>query len=212
MPAAARTAASPALLPRTRMQRRMAARASSSVPSLVVFDLDACLWLPEMYQLACAPSAWDAAAGGVRAGREVVRLFPGALHALAQLASEPRFAATRIALASSTSKPDYARAVLAAYQLSDCRGGTFGERVSWAELYPISHKGAHFRNLQKASGIPFADMLFFDDCTWSDNCGEVSSSCPGVVGMATPDGMTVEAWEAGLSAFEAATRRRANAA
>ena len=137
---------------------------SDVVPRLVVFDLDACLWLPEMYQLPAPPSGWDAAARGVRAGSDVVRLFPGALHALAQLASEPRFAETRVALASSTSKPEYARAVLAQYRLNDSRGGTFGERVSWAELYPISHKGAHFRNLQRASSIPFEEMLFFDEC------------------------------------------------
>ena len=146
------------------MRAAASSSSSSSVPSLVVFDLDACLWLPEMYQLPAPPSGWDGDKQGVRAGSDVVRLFPGALHALAQLASDPRFAETRIALASSTSKPDYARAVLAAYQLSDSRGGTFGERVSWAELYPISHKGAHFRNLQRASSISFEEMLFFDEC------------------------------------------------
>jgi hypothetical protein len=120
------------------------------VPSLIVFDLDACVWLPEMYQLSGAPEGmqvpellahsteatalgadptpravpgWDESAGGVRAGADVVRLFPGALHALNSITTEPRFSNTRIGLASSTSKPDYARAVLEAYRLRD--GSTF---------------------------------------------------------------------------------------
>ena len=48
------------------------------VPRLLVFDLDACVWSPEMYLLHSPPSAYDAEAGGVRAGQQVVRLFPGA--------------------------------------------------------------------------------------------------------------------------------------
>jgi len=40
------------------------------VPALVVFDLDACLWLPEMYQLDAPPGAWDEKAQGVRAGKQ----------------------------------------------------------------------------------------------------------------------------------------------
>lgn len=181
------------------------------MPSLVVFDLDACVWLPEMYLLRAPPGEWDEAAGGVRAGEEVVRLFPGALHALRALASEPRFARTRLALASSTSRPSYARAVLEAYRLGP-GGETFASRVSFAELYPIPHKRAHFGKLARASGVSYAEMLFFDDCSWSDNVGEVAEACPGVVGVRTPDGLTVERWEEGLAAYARAHEARRRAA
>ena len=40
-------------------------------PKLVVFDLDACLWSPEMFELAARPTSYDAKAGGVIAGRDV---------------------------------------------------------------------------------------------------------------------------------------------
>ena len=84
--------------------------------------------------------------------------------------------------------------------------------MAFAELYPIPNKRAHFVKLAAASGVPFHEMLFFDDCTWSDNCGEVARACPGVVGMATPDGLTQQKWEAGLRAFAQAALQRGAAA
>eukprot|EP00966_Prymnesium_polylepis_P037845 878101-Prymnesium_polylepis.1 len=48
------------------------------LPKLLVFDLDACLWSPEMYELGAAPTAYDASLGGVKAGHDTVKLFPGA--------------------------------------------------------------------------------------------------------------------------------------
>lgn len=155
-----------------------AASASSTptaLPRLVVFDLDACLWSPEMYQLGEPPSAWCDIRGGVVAGRSLVRLFPGALHAFEQLATNAAFAGTRVALASSTSEPGYARATLALYRLP-ATGGVLADMVAHAELYPIPVKTAHFKRIQLASGLPYSDMLFFDDC----NCargGEAAALC-----------------------------------
>ena len=42
------------------------------------------------------------------------------------------------------------------------------------QIYP-SNKVKHFRALQASTGVAFNDMLFFDDCTYGDNCGDVSS-------------------------------------
>jgi hypothetical protein len=61
------------------------------LPKLIVFDLDACLWHPEMFQLSAAPTEYDAHLGGVRAGRDVVKLFPGALLVLRLLVSDSRY-------------------------------------------------------------------------------------------------------------------------
>ena len=81
------------------------------------------------------------------------------------------------------------------------------------QIYPIHNKKAHFDKLRAVSNVPFEQMLFFDDCNWSDNCGEVARQCPGVVGCATPDGLTAAKWEAGLAAFARAARlRRSRAA
>ena len=82
------------------------------VPKLVVFDLDACLWSPEMFELSARPTSYDAKAGGVSAGRDVVRLFPGALAVLRRLKSDPELQETRVAVASSTTEPSYANRCL----------------------------------------------------------------------------------------------------
>ena len=112
-----------------------------------------------------APSAWDPAAGGVRAGRAVVRLFEGVAPAFAALAAHPRLARTRVGLASSTGQPHYADAVLRHMRLDPNDGAsTLGGRVQFREIYPIHNKAAHFGKLKAASGVAFAGMLFFDEC------------------------------------------------
>ena len=69
----------------------MAATRESVFPSLVVFDLDECVWKPEMYTLTKVPTVKDAVRGqlpggvgegvvGVRSGRETISIFPGAMH------------------------------------------------------------------------------------------------------------------------------------
>jgi hypothetical protein len=62
----------------------------------------------------------------------------------------------------------------------------------------------HFERLQAATGVPYDQMLFFDDCNWGDNCGQVARGCPGVVTVRTPEGLTEAEWRAGLQRFAAA--------
>ena len=84
----------------------------SRVPKLLIFDLDACLWSPEMFELRAAPTTYDATAGGVRAGSEVVRLFPGALTVLRRLITDPALNSIKVAVASSTTEPAWANRCL----------------------------------------------------------------------------------------------------
>eukprot|EP00747_Dinoflagellata_sp_TGD_P094309 gnl/TRDRNA2_/TRDRNA2_166064_c0_seq3.p1 gnl/TRDRNA2_/TRDRNA2_166064_c0~~gnl/TRDRNA2_/TRDRNA2_166064_c0_seq3.p1 ORF type:complete len:205 (-),score=29.94 gnl/TRDRNA2_/TRDRNA2_166064_c0_seq3:926-1540(-) len=83
-------------------ERRVSARALSDDPSLlpglIVFDLDACLWTPEMYELRSPPTKYDDARGGVAAGSDTVRLFPGAAAVLRRILTDGNgaaFAATK---------------------------------------------------------------------------------------------------------------------
>mmetsp|Transcript_14150 Transcript_14150/g.22006 ORF Transcript_14150/g.22006 Transcript_14150/m.22006 type:complete len:80 (-) Transcript_14150:31-270(-) len=78
-------------------------------------------------------------------------------------------------------------------------------QVQYSEIYP-SNKSRHFKALKASTGIEYRHMLFFDDCTYGDNCADVERGCPGVVTMRTPDGMTVEKWQEGLSKFAKASR------
>ena len=49
-------------------------------------------------------------------------------------------------------------------------------------------------------------MLFFDDCTYGDNCATVASACPGVTCVRTPSGLSEKLFDLGLSAFAAGKR------
>ena len=53
----------------------------------------------------------------------------------------------------------------------------------------------------QASGIPYEEMLFFDDARGGKfgNCEEVSSL--GVLSYHCPDGLTQELWAAGVTAY-----------
>lgn len=174
------------------------------VPRLIVFDLDACLWMPEMYELMAPPKTYDRAAGGVRAGRDVVRLFPGAASVLRRCHGESRttFSNTLFAAVSSTTEPAYARTCLSEIPVDDDRSTRVVDLLTYKQIYP-GHKGLqHFPSLLAETGIAYDQMLFFDDCTYSDNCADVSAHCPGVVCVRTPDGLNEQKFELGLKAFD----------
>ncbi len=73
-----------------------------------------------------------------------------------------------------------------------------------AEIFVNQGKGGqHFPNLKAETGISYDQMLFFDDCTYGDNCANVASHCPGVTCVRTPHGLTEEDFKLGLEAFAA---------
>ena len=88
-------------------------------------------------------------------------------------------------------------------------GGGFGDErnLQIGRTPPLSSDKSrtHFPILQQGTGIPYNQMLFFDDCNWTDHCTAVARGCPGVVTQRTPRGMTVEDWEAGMKKFKQAS-------
>ena len=90
----------------------MAADGATALPELCVFDLDMCMWTPEMYTMSGPPS--EAVLGllgssgegtvGASNGSDVVRLFPGALQALQECAAG-KYPGMRLAVASSADTP-----------------------------------------------------------------------------------------------------------
>ena len=83
-------------------------------PELCVFDLDACMWDKEMFQMDEIPTANDAVRGdlngrgegvkGVMSGRDRISLHAGALIALQEHA-DGGYPGMRVALASSADTP-----------------------------------------------------------------------------------------------------------
>jgi magnesium-dependent phosphatase 1 len=175
-----------------------------AVPRLVVFDLDQCCWHPEMFELSGAPTKWDASDNAVICGRDRVKLFDGAILALRELRNKPEFKDTKVAAASSTTEGDWARKCLSLLEVEP--GVKMKDVFGFFEIYP-SNKTKHFKALQASTGVEFKDMLFFDDCTYGNNCEDVERGCHGVTTVRTPDGMTEAKWREGLSKFASQSGR-----
>ena len=155
---------------------------------------------------------------GVRSGRDVIRLFDGAAHALQQC-HDGAYPTMRLAVASSADTPRAVEIGRAAMALLEVVPGVTVKEVlleGWDDERclqigrspPLSSNKAqtHFPILREATGVPYDGMLFFDDSNWSDHCRIVETNCKGVVTQRTPRGMTVQEWENGLKKFAERTR------
>ncbi|XP_038226394.1 magnesium-dependent phosphatase 1-like isoform X2 [Dermochelys coriacea] len=154
------------------------------LPGLVVFDLDYTLW-PFWVDTHVDPPFQRGRAGSVLDARShPVRLYAEVLAVLEQL-------------------QDLGVPMAAASRTGETRGATqllelFGVRhfLRQVEIYP-GGKSAHFHRLQQDTGVPFAQMLFFDD--EERNIRDVSKL--GVTCVLVPDGMTQALLTQGLEAF-----------
>mmetsp|Transcript_14715 Transcript_14715/g.41435 ORF Transcript_14715/g.41435 Transcript_14715/m.41435 type:complete len:281 (-) Transcript_14715:401-1243(-) len=206
------------------------------LPSLTVFDLDACLWDKEMYELRELVDPANPVIGpiggagegviGARSGREVIRLHPGAMLALQRIHAG-HYPGMRAAAASSADTPLAVRIGRSALDLLEVVPGVTVRQVlamGWPKGFegnlqigrqpPLSSNKAatHFPRLRTLTGIPYDRMLFFDDCNWGDHCAAVASGCVeeasglGPVTVRTPRGLMPADWETGLKKY--ADRRR----
>eukprot|EP00804_Cyclotella_cryptica_P015914 CCRYP_006407-RA/>CCRYP_006407-RA protein AED:0.27 eAED:0.27 QI:93/1/1/1/1/1/2/300/470 len=162
-----------------------------SVPSLIVFDLDNTLWTPELYQLRSI-----ARDNRHPVAHKDVKLFPGAHRIIQQIKKDPekKFVNTKFAVASRTKSVDWAHSLLDQFELRDV--------FDFVEIFP-GDKKQHFRNLRRASGIDFCEMLFFDDARDGKygNCEPVSSL--GVLSVHTPQGIFEESiWTSALEHYK----------
>jgi magnesium-dependent phosphatase 1 len=195
------------------------------LPELVVFDLDMCLWSPEMYTLSEVPSSQDMVIGSlgdygdgvisVRSGRDEIQLFPAALSVL-QKVYKGQYPGVRLAAASSADTPHAVKIGRTALGMLEVVPGVTVREVfaqGWPEGFegnlqigrtaPLSSNKAatHFPFIKKATLIDYDKMLFFDDCNWGDNCGNVERHCNGVTTQRTPGGLQWEEWELGLKKY-----------
>jgi magnesium-dependent phosphatase 1 len=101
------------------------------------------------------------------------------------------------AVASKTDEPSWARICLAHLVIDD-KGTTLGSCFKDG-MVEISYgsKTHHFRRLHQKTGIPYEQMVFFDN--EYGNIRDVSTL--GVKCYYTPDGMMREDWEKAKAAF-----------
>mmetsp|Transcript_24261 Transcript_24261/g.48258 ORF Transcript_24261/g.48258 Transcript_24261/m.48258 type:complete len:189 (-) Transcript_24261:232-798(-) len=183
------------------------------LPQTIVFDLDDCLWSPEMYTLSSMPTSpvtgplHSSGVGvvGVKSGSSTVRLFPEALSVLQRVATG-EYEGVTFALASSSEEPAYSNACLETLEVLP--------GVKMSSLFPYraigrtgeltSRKTTHFKSLKRQfPEMDYKRTLFFDDCNWGDHVGDLNTVL-GVKGIRTPNGLTVADFEEGLRMFEGA--------
>jgi len=163
------------------------------VPRLVVFDLDDTVWFPEMYMISGAPFTKEDGRVYDRRGTEV-RVYPAAAAALELVHKDPRFGETKVAFASRSNKREWCFDCMRLLEVGS--GLSILDTSSQTEIYSGS-KRAHFAEIRKRSGVPFNEMLFFDNERL--NITEVSQL--GVTCLYTPGGMSEGFWAEGLDLY-----------
>lgn len=162
---------------------------NARMPSLIVFDLDNTLWTPELYQL----RKLERMKALPVAGKDV-KLFPVAEAIIESVRSSPeKWSNTKFAIASRTKSVAWAHHLLQEFGLYDF--------FQYIEIFP-GDKKQHFANLKEISGIPYQEMLFFDDSRDGryGNCVPVSQL--GVLSVHTPNGLyDEEIWTKAMSHY-----------
>ena len=221
---------------RTTTTTTMASSSSSlpderGYPHLIVFDLDACFWNQEMYQLSEICDSKDnlvenmngeEICTGAVSGRTVIKMHAGARQALRDF-YEGKYPGVRLAAASSADTPlavqigksalrnlEIAPGVSCAKVFSMGWSCEFDVNMQIGRTPPLSPNKAksHFPILRKFTNVEYHKMLFFDDCNWGDHCGEVNAKCKeagkgfGPEIQRTPRGLGVKEWELGLEKYK----------
>ncbi|XP_004694660.1 PREDICTED: magnesium-dependent phosphatase 1 [Condylura cristata] len=154
------------------------------LPKLAVFDLDYTLW-PFWVDTHVDPPFHKSSDETVRDMRgQTIRLYPEVPEVLERL----RGLGVLVAAASRTGEIKGATQLLELFNLS--------RHFVHKEIYPGS-KVTHFQRLQQKTGVPFSQMIFFDD----ENRNIVDVSKLGVTCIHVQNGMSLKTLTQGLEAF-----------
>ena len=170
------------------------------LPKAIIFDLDGCVWAPEMYQLMYgSPFKKDPEniPDMLTCNNQPVRLLGDIRNIFEELYTQECFDGVKIGISSRTDEPDWARELLSKFEV------TVNEKSQPIHLINIFNgpveiakdsKKAHFRRIHAKTGINYEDMLFFDN--EFGNCDQIAFM--GVSVVYCPDGVTRKLWDMGL--------------
>lgn len=175
---------------------------NEGIPTLIVFDLDGCLWSPEMYEL-----LWQGREAGspftslseneMRSNSgTAVKLLGDVANVLEELHSNPKWKDTQVGISSRTDEPDWARELLQKFQLPQSQVPL---QTVFKGPIEISYdsKTTHFQRISKSTGVPLEEILFFDN--EFGNCKSVSKQ--GVSVCHCPEGVTRDAFDRAVESF-----------
>ncbi|XP_048218742.1 magnesium-dependent phosphatase 1 isoform X1 [Perognathus longimembris pacificus] len=156
----------------------------SQLPSLAVFDLDYTLW-PFWVDTHVDPPFHKDRDGTVRDRRgQEVRLYPEVTGVLGRLQG----LGVPVAAASRTGEVQGADQLLELFSLA--------RHFVHREIYPGS-KVTHFERLRQKTGVPFSQMIFFDD----ERRNIVDVGQLGVTCIHVQNGMSLQTLTQGLETF-----------
>lgn len=187
---------------------------TAALPPVVVFDLDGTLWNPEMYQLWGSGGAPFRHAGSSPTGHVVdkkgnkVDLIGDTREVLASLIPAVASGVTCLAVASTCDEPEWARELLHLFRITNTDSATHVPLMSLFKgpvaIYHAPSKVEHFTEIQELTGVPFHDMVFFDN--QRNNIDAVSRLA--VHCVYCPEGLTRHYWDQGVDMW---TRGQASA-
>jgi len=173
-----------------------------TVPKLMVFDLDGCLWDPEMYELiGCGGSPFTLRPEDgnlVDKSGNLTELIGDVRKIMHELKCDPKWSDTLVAIASKCNEPNWANECLDKFELPGKikLRSVFDEDL--IEIY-YGNKQNHLKAIATKSKIDLSDMIFFDNQI--DNCHDVAKL--GVTVSYTPNGVTRKDFNKVLAAFPA---------
>ncbi len=182
---------------------------ATAVPKLVVFDLDGCLWRPEMYELIHfsggkgAPFRLSDDDKNVilTVAGEPVQLLKDVREVMRELYVEPQWKNVAVGISSRTDAPHWARELLKMFSV-EYDGGEFVLDDIFQDG-PIEMKGdskiQHFHRISRKTNIALEEMVFFDN--EYGNCESVASL--GVTVGYCPGGVCKGIWKTTLEAYPA---------
>jgi len=179
--------------------RRTCRNARPPLPKCVVFDLDGCLWYPDMYMLWGGGAPFTPQPDGTLRDRkgEVVTLHSGVCAVMNELADDPKWKGTTVAVASCCDEPSWGRECLAKFGIG--APGRVLQDVVDMSVCRI-HKGNkqnHLRQIASSVGCKLEEMIFFDNEPY--NCHDVAAI--GVTCVFCPGGVTEDVWRSALAGF-----------
>ncbi|KAK3675975.1 hypothetical protein LTR78_004167 [Recurvomyces mirabilis] len=152
------------------------------LPKMMVFDLDYTLW-PMWIDTHVSPPLKPGKDNGLTI-RDAYGSSYGFYADVASILSSLKEKNILVGAASRTGTPDLARQMLSMLSIPGTEVRKASDMFGYSEIYPGS-KTTHFQRIQKASGVPYAEMLFFDDESRNKNVETL-----GVVMQLVRDGVT----------------------
>ena len=174
-----------------------------SIPRAVAFDLDGCLWDPEMYELWGSGGSPFTKKGEdvVDKGGNTVRLMGDARYVLTLLKTDDTFKNTHVATASSCDEPRWAKECLEKFEIGN--GRVMGSVFHSHEIYKATSKQVHLNKICSDAKCKPEEVIFFDN--QMNNCNAVMKMGVTTVFTGT-SGVTKEIWAMALKEFPAPGR------